>query len=76
LIILLTHISYGYPGSIHVSRKIDPLVKCIMEGVMLPSPSQVEHIASDIGGYKQENERLLNEVGVNWQLLEPPGSSV
>jgi hypothetical protein len=47
-----------------------------MEGAMLPSPSQVEHIASDIGGYKQENERLLSEVGVNWQLLEPPGSSV
>jgi hypothetical protein len=43
---------------------------------MLPSPSEVEHIASDIGGYKQENKRLFSKIGVNWQLLEPPGSSL
>jgi hypothetical protein len=76
VIILLTHILYGYPSSIHVSRKIDPLVKSIMEGATLPFPSQVEHIASDIEGYKQEDERLLVELEENWQPLESPESSV
>jgi hypothetical protein len=47
-----------------------------MEGATPPSPSQIEHIASDIEGYKQEDERLLVELDENWQLLEPPGSSV
>jgi hypothetical protein len=47
-----------------------------MEGAMLPSPSQIEHIASEIEGYKQEDERLLVELEENWQPLEPPGSSV
>lgn len=74
--ILLTHILYGYPGGVHVNRKIDPLVKSIMEGVMLPSPSQVERIASDIEGYKQEDERLLVELEENWQPLKPPGRSI
>jgi hypothetical protein len=72
LIILLTQISYGYPGGINVSRKIDPLVNSIMEGGMLPSPSQVEHIASVIEGYKQEDERVLVELEGDWQPLAQP----
>jgi hypothetical protein len=47
-----------------------------MEGATLPSPSQIEHIASDIEEYKQEDERLLVESEENWQPLEPPGMSV
>ena len=74
MIILLTHVSYGYPGGIHVSQKIDPLVRSIMEGVMLPSPLQVDCIASDIEEYKQEDERLFTELKDNWQLLEQPRS--
>ena len=73
LIILLTHISYGYPGGLDFSRKIDPLVNSIMEGVVLPSPSQVEHIASDIEDYRQEDERALVEIEGDWQPLAQPG---
>jgi hypothetical protein len=47
-----------------------------MEGATLPFLSQIEHIASDIEGYKQEDERLLVELEENWQPLEPPESSV
>jgi hypothetical protein len=47
-----------------------------MEGATPPSPSQIEHIASDIEEYKQEDERLLVESEENWQPLEPPGSSI
>ena len=68
LIILLTHISYGYPGGLDVSRKIDPLIDSIMEGAMLPSPSQVEHI----GDYRQEDERVLVELEGDWQPLAQP----
>jgi hypothetical protein len=39
---------------------------------MLPSPSQVEHIASDIEGYKQEDERVLVELEGDWQPLAQP----
>jgi hypothetical protein len=43
-----------------------------MEGVMLPSPSQVEHIASDIEDYRQEDERVLVEIEGDWQPLAQP----
>jgi hypothetical protein len=47
-----------------------------MEGAMLSSALQVEQIAINIEGYKQEDEKLFVELEDNWQLLERPESSV
>jgi hypothetical protein len=55
---------------------IDPLVISIAGRGMLPSCSQIEHIASGIDGYKQEDERLLKELKEKWQPLELPAQFV
>jgi hypothetical protein len=74
--ILLTYIVNGHPKSIHVSRTIDPLVSSIVGGGVLLSCSQVEHIASGVDGYIQEDEKLLEELKEKWQPVELPAQFV
>jgi hypothetical protein len=74
--ILLTHIVNGYPESIHVSQMIDPLVISIVGGGVLLSCSQVEHRASGIDRYKQEDEKLIKKLKEKWQPLELPAQFV
>jgi hypothetical protein len=55
---------------------IDPLVISIVGGGVLLSCPQVEHIASGIDGYRQEDEKLQKELKEKWQPLELPAQFV
>jgi hypothetical protein len=43
---------------------------------VLLSCSRVEHMASGIDGYKQEDEKLLEALKEKWQPLEMPAQCV
>ncbi|KAF2175753.1 hypothetical protein K469DRAFT_53257 [Zopfia rhizophila CBS 207.26] len=76
LMILLTYLLHGYPKGIQISRMVDPLVKCIIEGGMPITCSLAADTASDINEYRQEDEKSCPQLKDNWQPVEQPGNFV
>jgi hypothetical protein len=67
---LLTYIVNAYPQGVNLSRTLDSLVRCLIEGRPPPSPWLCEAILTTITKYTQDAEKESYTFRENWQLLE------
>jgi hypothetical protein len=72
ILALLTYVLDVYPQGIRISRKLDPFVKCIIDGASPLSSSPAVDTLSEIDRYKQEEEKKRYEFKDEWQPIVIP----